>query len=100
MPRRSSRSTAPTSWANAFEPATGEQVEAVIKWDGRNLDEDNKLFATLAVYKIKQDKVLIPDPDPTHPFAQIQAGEEDVKGVELELVARFQERLSMNASYT
>jgi len=67
---------------------------------GRNLDEGNKLFATLAVYKIKQDKVLIPDPDPTHPFAQIQAGEEDVKGVELEFVARFQERLSMNASYT
>jgi len=85
---------------NAFQPATGEQIEGGIKWDGRNLDEDNKLFATLAVYKIKQDKVLIPDPDPTHPFAQIQAGEEDVKGVELEFVARFQERLSMNASYT
>jgi iron complex outermembrane receptor protein len=85
---------------NPFEPANAEQVEGGIKWDGRNLDEDYKLFSTLAVYKIKQDKVLVPDPDPTHPFGQIQAGEEDVKGVEFEFVARFRERLSMNASYT
>jgi iron complex outermembrane receptor protein len=83
-----------------FEPTTAEQVEGGLKWDGRSLPEDYKLFATLAVYKIKQDHVLIPDPDPTHPFGQIQAGEEDVKGAEFEFVARFRERLSMNASYT
>jgi iron complex outermembrane receptor protein len=87
-------------FGNPFEPTTGEQVEGGIKWDGRNLAEGNRLFATVAAYKIKQDKVLVPDPDPNHPFFQVQTGEVDVDGVEFELVGRFQERFSFNASYT
>jgi iron complex outermembrane receptor protein len=87
-------------FGNPFEPTTGEQIEGGIKWDGRSLAEGNRLFATLAAYKIKQDKVLVPDPDPNHPFFQVQTGEVDVDGVELEVVGRFQERLSFNASYT
>jgi iron complex outermembrane receptor protein len=87
-------------FGNPFEPTTGEQLEGGIKWDGRSLAEGNRLFATLAAYKIKQDKVLAPDPDPTHPFFQVQTGEVDADGVELEVVGRFQERLSFNASYT
>jgi iron complex outermembrane receptor protein len=88
----------PGEVAKPFEPTTGEQVEGGIKWDGRNLAEGNRLFATLAVYKITQDKVLVPDP--LHAFFQVQTGEVDVDGVELEIVGRFQERLSFNASYT
>jgi len=42
--------------------------------------------------------VLVPDPN--HAFFQVQTGEVDVDGVELEIVGRFQERLSFNASYT
>jgi iron complex outermembrane receptor protein len=87
-------------FGNPFEPTTGEQLEGGIKWDGRSLAEGNRLFATLAAYKIKQDKVLVPDPDPLHPFFQVQTGTVDVDGVELEIVGRFQERLSFNASYT
>ena len=59
------RTISPGEVAKPFEPTTGEQVEGGIKWDGRNLAEGNRLFATLAVYKITQDKVLVPDPDPT-----------------------------------
>jgi iron complex outermembrane receptor protein len=98
------RSFQPVSGAdfdgNAFEPSTGDQIEAGIKYDGRTLESGNKLFASMAVYELTQENVLTADPDPTHPFFSVQAGEVEVKGLELEVVARFQERLTLNASYT
>jgi len=99
------RSFQPTAGAdrngNAFEPTTGEQVEAGVKWDARNLPEDKKLFATVAVYRLTQQNVLTPDPTnlPAESF-QVQTGEVEVKGFEVEVVGRFNERLSFNAAYT
>src|SRR5690606_14730816 len=40
-----------------------------------------------------------PDPDPTHVWFNVQTGEVEVKGLEIEAAARFHERLSLNASY-
>lgn len=98
------KSFQPTSGAdfngNPFEPTTGEQVEVGVKWDGRGLPEDIKVFGTAAAYQIVQQNVLTNDPDPLHPGFQVQTGEVEVKGVELEVVARYRERLSFNASYT
>lgn len=100
-----SRSFQPTAGTdrngNAFEPTTGEQVEAGVKWDARNLPDDKRLFVTAAAYQLTQQNVLTADPQnlPAESF-QVQTGEVEVKGVELEVVGRFNERLSFNAAYT
>ena len=81
-----------------FEPTTGDQVEAGIKYDGRNLGSDVRFFGSLAAYEIVQKNVLTPDPD--HLFFSIQEGEVEVTGVELELGARIRERLTFNLAFT
>ncbi|MBL4803167.1 MAG: TonB-dependent siderophore receptor [Emcibacter sp.] len=83
---------------NAFTPSTGEQFEVGIKYDGRTLGDNVQFFASAAFYTLKQKNVLINDPD--HLFFQIQEGEVTVEGIELELVTRINERISINASYT
>lgn len=81
-----------------FEPSTGDQVEAGIKFDGRALDPDVRVFGSLAAYEIVQKNVLTPDPD--NLFFSVQEGEVEVKGVELELAARIRERLTFNLAFT
>jgi iron complex outermembrane recepter protein len=81
-----------------FEPTTGEQIEAGIKFDGREFESGLNLFGSLAVYQITQENV--PTPDPDHVFFSIQAGEVEVKGVELELAARLRERMTFNVAIT
>ena len=81
-----------------FEPTTGDQVEAGIKYDGRSLGPDVRLFGSLAAYEIVQKNVLTPDP--VNLFFSVQEGEVEVKGVELELAARIRERLTFNLAFT
>jgi iron complex outermembrane receptor protein len=83
-----------------FVPTTGDQVEAGLKYDGRTLGRSVHLFGSLAAYEIVQKNVLTPDPDPTHPFASVQEGEVEVKGIELEVAARIRERLTFNLAFT
>jgi iron complex outermembrane receptor protein len=81
-----------------FVPSTGKQIEGGLKYEPRHVPRDVKIFATAAVYDLTQDNVLTNDPN--HPFFSVQTGQVNVKGVELETVARIHERLSLNASYT
>lgn len=81
-----------------FQPTTGEQYEAGVKYDARGLPPGVKLFATLAAYQLTQQNVSTPDA--AHVGFSIQTGEVEVKGVEAEVVGRINERLSFNASYT
>ncbi len=86
---------------DAFKPTSGDQVEAGIKFEPRFVPRAVRIFATLAVYHLEQDNVLEADPNTVlDPFGQIQVGHVDVKGVELETVARIDERLSLIASYS
>ncbi|MDA5193984.1 TonB-dependent siderophore receptor [Govanella unica] len=80
-----------------FKPSTGQQIEAGIKYDGRNLPEGMKAFASIAAYKLKQKNMVTTS---TLTFLQTQVGEVEVKGIEVEAVARFYERLSINAAYS
>jgi iron complex outermembrane recepter protein len=100
---QAARSFEPVSGAdfdgNPFEPTTGDQVEFGLKYDGRNLSRELRLFASAAAYRLVQKNVLTPDPDPSRPFFSVQAGEVEVQGIELEIVARYRERLSVNAAY-
>ena len=81
-----------------FEPTTGDQIEAGVKYDGRNLGKGVRLFGSLAAYEIVQKNVQTPDPD--HLFFFVQEGEVEVKGVELEVSARIRERLTFNLAFT
>ncbi len=82
----------------SFKPSEGKQWEAGVKYDARGMSEDVKLFATAAVFRIAQSNPLLTDP--ANVFFKIQTGEVVSKGVELELVGRFQQKLSVNASYS
>ncbi|GGE90568.1 TonB-dependent siderophore receptor [Sphingomonas prati] len=82
----------------AFDPTSGKQWEAGVKYDACGLPSDVKLFATAAVYRLRQDNVVTPDP--TNILFNVQTGQATVKGVELEAVTRIRDRLSINASYT
>jgi iron complex outermembrane recepter protein len=84
-----------------FVPSEGNQIEVGIKYDGRNLGDDVKLFATAALFRIRQTNVLTDDPNPLAGlFDQVQTGEVESKGFEFELVTRIKQQLSINASYT
>lgn len=81
-----------------FSPSTGRQIEGGIKYDARGLSPDVKLFATAAVYKIIQNNVVINAGSQVN--TSIAAKQAKVTGVELEVVARIHEQLSLNASYS
>lgn len=85
----------------AFRPTVGSQVEAGVKYDGRTLSDEVKIFATGAVFRIQQTNVLTLDTAAgVTPGSQVQTGEVISKGLELEVVTRIREQLSVNASYT
>lgn len=83
---------------NLFVPTTGTQVEAGIKYDGRELRSGIDLFASFALYKVAQQNLTTPDPE--NPNFNIQTGEVEVQGVEMEAAARIDERWSFNLAYT
>jgi iron complex outermembrane recepter protein len=81
-----------------FNPTTGDQIEAGVKYDGRNLGPNVRVFGSVAAYEIKQKNLVTPDP--AHVGFSIQTGEAEVKGVELEVGARIRERLTFNLAFT
>ncbi len=90
--------TGATFAGEPFEPTSGDQIEAGIKYDGRTLGRGVRLFGSLSAYEIVQENVLTPDP--VNLFFSVQEGEVEVKGVELELTARIRERLTFNLALT
>lgn len=92
----------PTSGATfsgaAFQPTTGNQVEAGLKFQPVSVGSMMHLFTTLSAYDLKQNNVLTPDPD--HTFFEVQTGQVEVKGLELESVMRVGAHWSFNAAIT
>lgn len=82
----------------AFAPSTGTQVEGGVKFEPTFLPRNAHVLVTAAAYDIVQNQVLTPDPN--HVFFSIQTGQVEVKGFELEGVARLFDRISLNGSYT
>lgn len=83
----------------AFRPSTGRQWEAGIKYDARGLPDDVRLFATAALFDIRQKNVVTTTPS-TGPVFGTQSGEVQSRGGEVELVARIRDRLTINGSYS
>lgn len=99
-----SRSSEPVIGADfagtLFKPTEGTQIEGGVKIQPRHLPSGVKVLVTAALFRLRQRNVLTPDPDPSHLNYSVQSGEVGLTGLELEGVARFNERLSINAAYT
>jgi iron complex outermembrane receptor protein len=84
----------------AFKPTSVSQWEGGVKYDARALPSNIKLFATAALFDIKEKNFTAAQVGPTPVFNETQGGEVEVKGLELELVSRINQQLSINASYS
>ncbi|MEI5678224.1 TonB-dependent siderophore receptor [Mesorhizobium sp. CGMCC 1.15528] len=76
-----------------FEPTTGEQYEAGIKYE-----PTADSLVTLSVFSLTQGNMLSSDPDDAN--QKIQTGKVRSRGVELEGAANLTENLRLKASYT
>lgn len=83
----------------AFRPTTGRQYEAGIKLDGRALGPDVRLFATAALFDIRQNDVVSTAAS-VLPVFGTQVGQVGVRGGEIEVVARVRDQFSVNGSYS
>lgn len=82
-----------------FKPSTGKQWEAGIKFDGRDLGPGVKVFASAALFDIKQTNVVSTNPS-AGPVYGTASGEVEVKGGELEFVTRIHDQFSINGSFS
>ncbi len=78
-----------------FEPSTGKQWEAGVKYNA----QDGRLSGSLVAYQITKDNVPTRDPNGS-PYDLIQAGEVESKGIELELNAQISNNLMLSAFYS
>jgi iron complex outermembrane receptor protein len=83
-------------FGNPFEPTTGQQEEAGIKYQ-----PDAKSLYTVALFNLTQQNVLTVDPIASHgPTSQVQTGEIRSRGVEFEAKTEVNRDLTVLAAYT
>lgn len=82
-----------------YDPSTGRQWEVGVKYDGRDLPGGVRVFATAALFDIRQRNVVTTTPSALPVFG-LQAGRVRVRGGEVELVARIRDRWTVNGSYS
>lgn len=78
---------------DSFQPESSRSYEVGTKWD----PADGKLTATLAVYRIRKENVVTPDPRDT--TKAILVGEVGSKGVELDVSGEIVSNLRLSAAY-
>ena len=76
-----------------IEPETSDQLEGGVKWNA----VEYGLSGTWSVFDIERQNVLTADP--VIPFAQIQAGEQRVKGTDIDVVWQMDESWKILANY-
>lgn len=79
-----------------FDPLTSNLIEFGAKTNWL----DGKLKATLAVYRLVQEGALYNANDPTNADLQVQLGEEEAQGVEVDVIGRLLDNWSIVASYS
>jgi iron complex outermembrane receptor protein len=80
-----------------FRPTTGKQYEAGLRFQPKG----TRTSLTAAVFQIRQQNVLTPDPDLiNHPNGYVQTGEIRSRGVELEARTALGNGINMIGSYT
>jgi iron complex outermembrane receptor protein len=87
-----------------LKPTSVKQWEGGVKYDGRNMPQDFKIFATAAIFSIEEANFVVAQQSSGGgpPIGGSQSGLVKVSGGELELVARIRDQLSLNGalSYT
>lgn len=81
-------------YGDAYDPQTAKQAEVGIRFQPQGLNS----LITLSAYQLTQENVLTQDPD--NELNQIQTGEVEIKGVELEGRTSLSEGLDVIASVT
>ena len=96
--RSFSQSTGFNPDGRAFEPSRGTQYEVGVKTDFL----DGKLSTTLAAYQLTKTNVLTPDPDPQRAVQgfSVQTGEQQSRGIELDIAGEILPGLKVIGSYT
>jgi iron complex outermembrane receptor protein len=89
-----SGTTSPQRGSKPFDPTTGEQYEAGIKYQPTFFDG----FFTAAVYDLRKQNVLATDPQ--NVLYQVQTGEIRSRGVELSATTNVTANLKILASYS
>ncbi len=79
--------------SNAFKPTSSKQYEGGVKFQ-----PNRDILVTGAVFDLTQKNVLTPDP--AHINFNIQTGEVNSRGVELEALAKLMPGLNLIATYT
>ena len=96
-----SRSFEPTTGRNPnntpFDPSRGTQYEVGVKTDFL----DGRLSATLAAYNLTRTNILTPDPDPilAQQGFRVQSGEQQSRGIELDVTGEILSGWNIVASY-
>lgn len=96
-----STSFEPTAGADAngdaFEPRTARQIEIGLRYQPSGTDA----HIGVSAYRLTQSNVLTQDPEPpaSNPWAQVQTGEVQVRGFELEGKANLAAGFDLVASY-
>lgn len=78
----------------AFKPATGDQIEAGVKF----AVPDTTITGTIAGFDIVQSSLL--RTDPTNPVNQVQTGAVNSRGFEMEATANFAPGTNLTVAYT
>lgn len=83
-----------------FDPTTGQQYEAGLRWQ----PPGSNAFVTFSAYEITQQNITTPDPDPSHicggSTCSLQTGEGRIRGLELEGKATLPFGLAVIATAT
>jgi iron complex outermembrane receptor protein len=77
----------------AFDPVTGDDIEAGLKWEGFG----DRLLAQAAVFNITKNNALTEDP--AHRDFQIQRGQIRSRGVELDVSGKVTDNFGVVANY-
>jgi len=80
--------------ASAFDPTEGEQWEVGLKQEFF----DGGVLATVSGFKLTQTNVTVADPD--DPTRQVQIGEVESTGVEVEIKGQIDDFLRLTAAYS
>lgn len=83
------------STGRAFDPETGKQYEAGVKFQPKG----SASYASVAAFDLQRSNVLTPDP--VNPNLSVQTGAQKSRGIEFEAVASlFRSALNITAAYT
>lgn len=79
-----------------FDPLESNMIE----FGGKSSWFKEKLFVTVALFKIQQKNTLYPANDPANPDLMRSIGQEESKGIEIDLNGNITRNWSISAAYT